>query len=77
VALKSPTDFGFALLGTSGLILSTPFAVVTASPLMGSLFARVGIGRIPEENEPRDALLSLSLPAIEITSSSAQKKSEK
>lgn len=76
VALKSPADFGFALLGTSGLILSAPFAVATASPLMGALFARIGIGRIPEENEHPEALLPLALPAIEI-SSAMQKKSAK
>jgi membrane glycosyltransferase len=75
VALKSPADFGFALLGASGLILSVPFAVATASPIMGSLFTRIGIGRIPEENEHPEALQPLFLPATEITSSSAQKKS--
>lgn len=75
VALKSPDDFGFALMGTSGLILAAPFAVATASPLMGGLFARLGIGRIPEENERPDALLPLSLPAIEIASAARQKKS--
>ncbi|HEX5210713.1 MAG TPA: glucans biosynthesis glucosyltransferase MdoH [Pseudolabrys sp.] len=77
VALKSPDDFGFALMGTSGLILAAPFAVATASPLMGGLFARLGIGRIPEENEHPQALLPLSLPAIEIVSSAMQKKSAK
>jgi membrane glycosyltransferase len=77
VALKSPTDFGFVLLGTSGLILSAPFAVATASPLMGALFARMGIGRIPEENEHPAVLLPLALPAIEICSSAMQKKSAK
>ena len=40
VAMKSPNDFGFALMGTSGLILAAPFAVATASPLMGALFAQ-------------------------------------
>jgi len=61
VAMKSPNDFGFALLGTSGLILAAPFAVVTASPLMGALFARFGIGRIPEENLRPAALITRSL----------------
>ena len=74
VALKSPTDFGFALLGTCGLVFSAPFAVATSSPLIGALFARFGIARIPEEHEHPEALLSLSLPAIEIVSSAAQKK---
>jgi membrane glycosyltransferase len=66
VALKSPHDLGFALIGTSGLILAAPFAVATASPLIGSLFARLGIARLPEEYEYRDALMPLRLPAIEL-----------
>jgi membrane glycosyltransferase len=65
VATKAPADIGFALLGATGLILAIPFAVATASPLIGTLFARVGIGRIPEENDPPAALLPLNLPAIE------------
>ena len=77
VALKSPTDLGFALLGTSGLILSAPFAVATASPVMGSLFARMGIGRIPEENEHPEALRPLFLPAIEITSYQLRRNPER
>jgi membrane glycosyltransferase len=66
VVMKAPNDIGWALLGTTGLILAAPFAVATASPLFGSLFARIGIGRIPEENEPPAALLPLHLPAIEV-----------
>jgi membrane glycosyltransferase len=72
VALKAPNDIGFALLGTTGLILAIPFAVATASPLIGSLFARIGIGRIPEENEPPAALLPLHLPAIEVNAPMAR-----
>jgi membrane glycosyltransferase len=52
VAMKAPNNIGFALLGTTGLILAIPFAVATASPLIGHLFARIGVGRIPEEIEP-------------------------
>jgi membrane glycosyltransferase len=66
VALKSPHDFAFALMGTSGMILAAPFAVATASPLVGRLFARLGIARLPEENETPDALLPLRLPAVEL-----------
>ena len=77
VALKSPTDLGFALLGTSGLILSAPFAVATASPVMGRLFARIGIGRIPEENKHPEALRPLFLPAIEITSYQLRRNPER
>ena len=65
VANKSPGDIGFALLGTAGLILAVPFAVATASPLIGTFFARMAIARIPEENEPPLVLLPLHLPAIE------------
>jgi membrane glycosyltransferase len=75
--MKAPNDIGFALMGTSGLILAAPFAVVTASPLMGALFARIGIGRIPEENERPAALAPLSLPAIEASSRVARKKRNK
>ena len=35
VATKAPRDIGFALLGSTGLILAVPFAVATASPLIG------------------------------------------
>jgi membrane glycosyltransferase len=77
VAMKAPNDIGFALMGTSGLILAAPFAVATASPLMGALFARLGIGRIPEENERPAALIPLCLPALETRSPMARKKTNK
>jgi membrane glycosyltransferase len=65
VAAKAPNDLGFALLGATGLILAVPFAVATASPLIGSYFARLGVARIPEENDPPAVLHPLNLPAIE------------
>src|SRR5664279_4814595 len=74
IATKAPGDIGFALMGTSGLILAAPFAVATASPLIGHLFARIGVGRIPEENERPAALIPLCLPAIEAGSPVARKK---
>jgi membrane glycosyltransferase len=77
VAIKAPNDIGFALLGTSGLILAAPFAVATASPLLGALFAKIGIGRIPEENERPAALIPLCLPAIEAGSPVVRKKTNK
>jgi membrane glycosyltransferase len=77
VAVKAPNDIGFALLGTSGLILAAPFAVATASPLLGALFAKIGIGRIPEENERPAALIPLCLPAIEAGSPVVRKKTNK
>jgi membrane glycosyltransferase len=66
VALKSPHDFGCALMGTAGMILAAPFAVATASPLVGRLFAKLGIARLPEENETPHALKPLRLPAVEL-----------
>jgi membrane glycosyltransferase len=66
VALKSPHDFGVALMGTAGMILAAPFAVATASPLIGRLFAKLGIARLPEENETPHALNPLRLPAVEL-----------
>jgi hypothetical protein len=48
-----------------GPALSIPFAMMTAWPLLGSLAARVGIGRLPEETTRLAALLVLALPAIE------------
>ena len=77
VAMKSPNDFGFALMGATGLILAAPFAVVTASPLMGALFARIGIGRIPEENERPAALIPLCLPALDTGLPAARKQTNK
>jgi membrane glycosyltransferase len=72
VATKAPNDIGLALLGTTGLILAIPFAVGTASPLLGHLFARIGICRIPEEMEAPAALQPLDLPAIGVNGPVAQ-----
>jgi membrane glycosyltransferase len=72
VAMKAPNDIGFALLGTTGLILAIPFTVATASPLIGDLFARIGICRIPEEKEAPEVLLPLHLPAIEVNAPAAR-----
>jgi membrane glycosyltransferase len=66
VALKAPQDFTFALLGAAGLVLAPAFAVVTASPALGRLFARIGICHLPEEKIVPVALEPLRLPAIEI-----------
>ncbi|MEP7029585.1 MAG: glucans biosynthesis glucosyltransferase MdoH [Pseudolabrys sp.] len=71
-ATKAPNDIGFVLLGTTGLILAAPFAVATASPLIGRLFARIGICHLPEEKEVPAALAPLHLPAIEVNAPSAR-----
>jgi membrane glycosyltransferase len=65
VMMKAPDRIGLALIGAGGLLVAVPFAVATASPLLGVVLARIGIGRIPEEVEVPAALESLRLPAIE------------
>jgi membrane glycosyltransferase len=65
VALKAPDKLVLALMGAGGLLVAVPFAVATASPLLGIVLARIGIGRIPEEVELPAALEPLRLPAIE------------
>jgi membrane glycosyltransferase len=65
IAMKAPEKLALAVMGAGGLLLAVPFAVATASPLLGILLARIGIGRIPEEVEVPTALESLRLPAIE------------
>jgi membrane glycosyltransferase len=72
VATKAPEKLGLALMGAGGLILAVPFAVATASPLLGILLARVGIGRIPEEVEVPAALEPLCLPALEARADAAR-----
>jgi membrane glycosyltransferase len=71
VALKAPHDFGFALLGAAGLVLAAPFAVITASPRLGRLFARIGICHLPEERHVPASLAPLRLPAIEVNAPAA------
>jgi membrane glycosyltransferase len=65
VAAKMPEKLALALVGAGGLLLAVPFAVATASPLLGTVLARIGIGRIPEEVEVPAALEALRLPALE------------
>jgi membrane glycosyltransferase len=72
-ATKAPNDIGFVLLGTTGLILAAPFAVATASPLIGHLFARIGICHLPEEQDVPAALAPLRLPAIEVNAPTSLK----
>jgi membrane glycosyltransferase len=72
IAMKAPEKLALAVLGAGGLLLAVPFAVATASPLLGILLARIGIGRIPEEVEVPTAFESLRLPALEATTKQAR-----
>jgi len=65
LALTQPAAIPYALFLCGGPALAIPFAMLTAWPRLGSLAARFGIGRLPEETSRPAVLLSLALPAIE------------
>jgi membrane glycosyltransferase len=65
LAITQPAAIPYALFLAAGPALAVPFAVVTAWPWLGSLAARAGIGRLPEETDRPAVLLALALPAIE------------
>ncbi len=72
LAMTQPAAILYALFLAGGPALAIPFAVITARPWLGSLSARIGIGRLPEETERPAALLLLALPAIEAAAPSLQ-----
>jgi membrane glycosyltransferase len=65
LAMTQPSAIPYALLFAGGLTLSVPFAVVTAMPTVGTLFARYAIGRLPEETVPPPELVARTLAAID------------
>jgi membrane glycosyltransferase len=64
LATTHPWAIPVALLIAGGLAVSIPLAVFTASPSVGTFFARVGIGRLPEETAPPPMLSALAVPAV-------------
>jgi membrane glycosyltransferase len=64
LAMTHPAAIPYALFLAAGPALAIPLAVVTALPSIGSIFARLGVGRLPEETVPPPALSALALPAI-------------
>jgi membrane glycosyltransferase len=64
VAFSQPWALPYLLLLAGGPAFAAPFATVTAWPVLGSLAARIGIGRLPEETTTPEDLLELALPAI-------------
>jgi membrane glycosyltransferase len=65
LALTHPSAIPYALFLAGGPALAIPFAIITAWPWLGTLSARIGLGRLPEEISPPAALHALMLPAIE------------
>ena len=64
VLASQPWAVPYILLLAGGPALSVPFAMGTARPALGSLAARIGIGRVPEETVTPEDLLELASPAI-------------
>jgi membrane glycosyltransferase len=61
-----PAAIPYALFIAGGPLLSIPLAVVTASPVLGRVLTRLGIGRLPEETAPPPEMNALSLPALQL-----------
>jgi membrane glycosyltransferase len=65
LAIFQPAALPYAfVLMAGGLVLSIPLCVVTSQPALGLALARIGIGRLPEETRPPEALTRLGLPAL-------------
>ena len=55
LSLPAALPFVFVLVA-GGLVLSVPLCVLTSWPSVGRVLRRIGIGRLPEETVPPDAL---------------------
>ena len=75
LAATQPAALPYALFLAGGPALSIPFAMITAWPSLGRLFARIGIGRLPEETIVPAGLDALALPALEIAAPARQSNS--
>jgi membrane glycosyltransferase len=75
LATTQPGALPYAFFLAGGPALSIPFAMITAWPSLGRLFARVGIGRLPEETIAPAGLDALALPALEIAAPTRQPNS--
>ncbi len=64
LAATHPAAIPFALLIAGGPLLSIPLCVVSSQPRLGLALTRIGIGRLPEETAPPEALRRLALPAL-------------
>jgi membrane glycosyltransferase len=67
LAATHPVAIPYALLIAGGPALSIPLAVITALPAVGTALAHIGLGRLPEETAPPEALAALALPALTVT----------
>jgi membrane glycosyltransferase len=61
LAAISPAALAWSLPLTAGYLLAIPFAVATASPVVGRAFRRNGIAAIPEDFAPRSEIRALEV----------------
>jgi membrane glycosyltransferase len=59
LAVISPAALAWSLPLTAGYLLAIPFAVATASPVIGRAFRRNGIAAIPEDVAPPPEIRAL------------------
>lgn len=64
VSISQPWALPYILLLAGGPAFAAPFATITTWPVLGTLAARIGVGRLPEETTTPDDLQELALPAI-------------
>jgi FkbM family methyltransferase len=69
-----PAAIPYALFIAGGLVVSIPFAVITAAPGLGRALVRIGFCRLPEETAPPAELEALELSAIRISLAAAAQK---
>ena len=64
ISHNSITGFLICLPVFTGPLLAIPYGILTSSPSIGSLFARLGFCQIPEEHQPPVIVRALDLPAL-------------
>ena len=62
LAATHPAAIPYALFLAAGPALAIPLAVVHGPAAVGRAFARIGIGRLPEETAPPAALEAWRFP---------------
>jgi membrane glycosyltransferase len=66
LAFTVPAAIPYALFIAGGPLLSIPLAVATASPHLGRVLAKAGLGSLPEETAPPPEMAALGLAALAV-----------
>ena len=64
LALYNAAAIPVMLLIVGGVLLSIPFAILTATPRVGSLMVELDLCSLPEERTPPDILRGLDVAAL-------------